>query len=89
MREIEKIRKIQMNEVNAHITKKHAAYNDFKKKRALDLNNLLQKFKNKRNDLISEQKNFQLLQDNMSKTKTILTLPGSTRNSRIFIFYII
>jgi len=81
LKEIERIRRHQVNEINAHITKKQTVFSDFKKNRAVDLNNLLQKFKNRRNEIMQEQKTFLSMQMNMHKTKSMMAIPNTTKHA--------
>lgn len=75
------LRNKQLKDIKAFIARKESAYMEFKKKRAIDFNNLIQKFKNKRNDIIKEQNNFLMWQKNLGKTKSMMNVPGSTKNA--------
>lgn len=83
IKEVERITRPQVIEADSHVQKKNAAYMDFKNKRALNLNSLLQTFKNKRNQMKQTQKNMEIMQKNINKTKVTLCIPGSTKATSI------
>jgi len=78
-KEISRIKKIQQNEVYANKLKRTSVFGNFEKNRNIELNNLKQMFKNKKNELKKEQKTFVELQKNLNKTKIVMSVPGSTK----------
>ena len=55
-KELENIKQKQEMEISAFQLKMSAAYNEFKKARALDFDRIIQKYKNKLKDLENQQK---------------------------------
>lgn len=87
--EMNRIKKVQSNEVYANVLKRNLEFGNFEKQRAFDLHKLKQNLINKKNELINQHKTHIELQKNLNKTKLIMEVPGSTKKASNLLSFVI
>lgn len=78
-KEMQRIKRIQSNEIYANKLKQESVFGNFEKARQVDYKALIQNLKNKKGELFKEQKNFIELQKNLNKTTLVMNVPGATK----------
>lgn len=87
--EMNRIKKVQSNEVYANVQKRNFEFGNFEKQRAIDLQKLKQNLINKKSELINQQKAHIGLQKNLTKTKLIMGVPGSTKIASNLLYHML
>ncbi len=78
---IANFKKPQQIEMDVSLGRRDDELKIFEKKRELDLQKLIQKYKNQKNEQHKKQKEYLTLAKNSVKTKTVSGVPGSTKKA--------
>jgi hypothetical protein len=84
---MEKLKTKQGNETKNVHSKMNSMFNAFKRRRALDFDNLVQKYKNKHKDLELQQSN-ELKRFKMTQMKTSITKSHSMNSKKYLIMFL-